>query len=216
MTLLHHEALEEALCEGDWEKRLVVTPLLDDDQIGEASIDLRLGTDFLVLRRTLRSGVELSPVEGDQLTNEQFQARIDSLYDRHTIAFGDGLWLHPGQLALGATLEFIRIPPTMGANVLSRSSWGRLGLLVATAVMVQPCFAGVLTLELVNEGESPIKLYPGAKIAQLALHALPSVTKFTKADPSYQWPIGPQPGRLHKEREQLAKIGRLGKRLASV
>ncbi len=33
-------------------ERLVVTPLLEPSQIGEASIDLRLGTEFLILRRT--------------------------------------------------------------------------------------------------------------------------------------------------------------------
>ena len=40
----------------------------------------------------------------------------------------------------------------MGAYVLGRSSWGRVGLIVATAVMVQPGYTGTLTLELVNEG----------------------------------------------------------------
>jgi dCTP deaminase len=217
MTLLHHEALTVALAETDWERKLVVTPLLEPAQIGEASIDLRLGTDFLMLRRTLRAGVELAPdFDDENVSVEQLQARIDALYDRHTVRFGDGLWLHPQQFALGATMEFIRVPPMLGAYVLSRSSWGRLGLLVATAVMVQPGFAGALTLELVNEGESPIKLYPGVKIAQLAVHSLPGVMEFTKPDPTYRWPTGPQAAQLRKEREQLDKAAELGKRLASV
>ncbi|MDX6516443.1 MAG: dCTP deaminase [Gaiellaceae bacterium] len=219
MTLLHHEALEDVLVDADWDKRLVVTPLLDRQQIGEASIDLRLGTDFLLLKKTLHAGVELvneEEEEEESVTPEQLQARVDSLYDRRKIAFGDGLWLHPQQFALGATLEFVRLPPTLGAYVLSRSSWGRLGLLVATAVMVQPRFAGALTLELVNEGESPIKLYPGVKIAQLAVHSLPSVMQFEKADPNYRWPTGPQPARLGKEQEQLEKIRMLGQKLATV
>ncbi len=38
--------------------------------------------------------------------------------------------------------------------------------------MVQPGFAGCLTLELVNHGESPIALYAGSRIAQLAVHTL--------------------------------------------
>jgi len=206
----------EAMGAAEWDEKLVVTPLLDQSQVGEASIDLRLGTDFLLLRRTLRAGVELIEGKGEESSAEQLQARIDSLYDRRTIAFGDGLWLHPQQFALGATLEFVRLPPTLGAYVLSRSSWGRLGLLVATAVMVQPRFAGALTLELVNEGDSPIKLYPGAKIAQLAVHSLPSVMEFAKSDPSYKWPTGPQPAKLRKDQEQLEKIKRLGKKLASV
>ena len=43
-------------------------------------------------------------------------------------------------------------------------------MIVATAVGVQPGFAGALTLELRNLGETPINLYPGEVIAQLFLH----------------------------------------------
>lgn len=208
MTLLQHEALQEALRKKDFDKRLVVTPILDDDQIGEASIDLRLGTEFLLLRRTLQPGVDV----GD----ENFQAQVDDLYERIVVPLGKGLWLHPQQFVLGGTFEFIRLPPRLGAYVLGRSSWGRLGLLVATAVMVQPGFAGSLTLELVNEGDSPIQLYPGLTIAQLAVHSLRSKTAFAKQEPTYRAPTGPQPARLMNERLALEKISKLGESLATV
>ena len=55
---------------------------------------------------------------------------------------------HPGQFVLGATLEDLRFPKKdLAADVVGRSSWGRVGLLVATAVMVQPGYRGTLTLE---------------------------------------------------------------------
>ena len=166
MTLLQHEALREALTARELADRLVVTPLLDPAQIGEASIDLRLGTDFLVLRRTVRAGFDIAA--------GGTRAEIDSLYERVVVPLAGELWIHPRQFILGATLEFVRLPASLGGYVLGRSSWGRLGLLVATAVMVQPGFAGCLTLELVNEGESPIRLAPGLRVAQLAVHALRS------------------------------------------
>ena len=56
------------------------------------------------------------------------------------------------------------------AYVVGRSSWGRLGLIVATAIGVHPGFAGPLTLELRNLGETPLRLYPGQPIAQLFFH----------------------------------------------
>jgi len=56
------------------------------------------------------------------------------------------------------------------AYVAGRSTWGRLGLIVATAVGVHPGFAGNLTLELRNLGETPLTLYPGQTIAQLFFH----------------------------------------------
>src|SRR4051812_47730326 len=126
MTLLHNEALRELMATTKaFEDRLLVTPLLDEAQVGEASIDLRLGTEFLLLRRTRQPGLDVDAPD--------FQVQVANLYERIVIPFGEGLWLHPQQFALGATLEFIRLPKTHGAYVLGRSSWGRLGLLVATA-----------------------------------------------------------------------------------
>lgn len=203
MTLLHHEELTRLLSsETPLDERLIVFPLLDKKQVGEASIDLRLGTEFLLLRRTRQPGVDVGA--------RDFESQIGDLYDRLAVPFGEGVWLHPQQFALGATLEFIRLPATHGAYVLSRSSWGRLGLLVATAVMVQPGFSGSLTLELVNAGDSPIKLYPGLAIAQLAVHSLPGKTEFIPDDPSYQAATGPQPAKLLKDRATLERVKRLG------
>ncbi len=42
MTLLHWEALKEAIEEEDLARRLVFMPMLDfDEQVGSASVDLR-------------------------------------------------------------------------------------------------------------------------------------------------------------------------------
>src|SRR5206468_9111741 len=128
-------------------------------------IDLRLGTSFLELRQT--ESAALDP--GRPLPSARDGM---DLYAQMEVPFGDSLLLHPGDLLLGATLEYLRLPAHMGAYVIGRSSWGRLGLIVAAAIMVQPGFAGCLTLELANEGENPIHLYPGARVAQLAVHRM--------------------------------------------
>ena len=57
------------------------------------------------------------------------------------------------------------------AYVIGRSTLGRIGLVVATAIGIHPGFQGCLTLELANIGEVPIKMRPGMRIAQLFLHA---------------------------------------------
>ena len=131
-------------------------------QIGGASIDVRLGTEFLLLRRTRKPG--LDPAEDPPVDDEGFQRRV--------VPIGGKLWLHPEYFLLAATLEYIRVPDDLGAYVIAISSWGRVGLIVATVIVVHPSFAGYLTLELVNEGQSPIALYPGLRIAQLAFHSL--------------------------------------------
>lgn len=210
MTLLHKEDLKTALEHPDLGQRLVVTPMLTRRrQVGPASIDLRLGTKFLFLRRVLDSGID---------PGKRPQAAMERSQERARVPLGGSLWLHPGQFVLGATLEFIRMPPHLGAYVLGRSSWGRVGLIVATAVMVQPGYTGTLTLELVNEGDSPICLYPGVRIAQLAVHALPTATKhpYTRTkNAKYQAATGPEVSKLATERGEIEKVKKLARRLSA-
>ena len=190
------------------EDRLIVMPLLDENQIGEASLDLRLGSEFLLLRRTDDSG--LDPAEQAQSLVERMQTRV-------RVDMGDRLWLHPGQFVLGATLEFLRLPPDLAAYVVGRSSWGRVGLIPATAIFVQPGFAGCLTLELVNQGESPIALYPGLRIAQLVVHELPSATEHPygrSTDQKYVGPTGPQVSHLSKEAHEIEGLRALRRRVS--
>ncbi len=197
--LLQNEALEEALRRERLAERLVVTPILEwDKQVGESSIDVRLGTEFLVTKRTHGAGLDPG---ADRDVVVEAQARV-------TVELGEAFWLHPQQFVLGATLEYIRMPNWLGGYVIGRSSWGRVGLLPATAIMVQPGFTGNLTLELVNEGQSPIALYPGSRIAQLALHSLdaPTSKTYKKANAKYEAPIGPQASRLSAEANEIARV----------
>jgi dCTP deaminase len=195
VPLLRQEDLAAAL-DADLDERLVVTPLLDRSrQLGPASIDLRLGTTFLALQRTKSAALDPGkPLPGGSEASE--------LYERTEVPLGESLLLHPGDLLLGATLEYIRLPTDMGAYVIGRSSWGRLGLIVAAAILVQPGFAGCLTLELANEGENPIHLYPGARVAQLAVHrlAMPTDAPYKGV---YESPIGPEAPHLAKDLQEI-------------
>ena len=51
-------------------------------------------------------------------------------------------------------------------------------------------FKGCITLELINSGEVPLKLYPGMRIAQLVFHEISGEIE-TYSGP-YDCPIGPQ------------------------
>jgi dCTP deaminase len=209
MTLVSAESLREPLSNPDVEKRLAVTPLLEDSQVGPASIDLRLGSEFKALRRAARPGIDpavLGDLQPTELTGDVRRR------------FGEPFWLHPGQFVLGATLEYLRLPRGMGGYVQGRSSWGRVGLIVATAVLVQPGYRGCLTLELVNEGETPIALYPGVRIAQIALHWLDSETEHPDAlsGGRYFGATTPLAAKLEKERDEIARLQRLGEALTTV
>jgi dCTP deaminase len=143
---------------------LAITPVLRWDRqakAGNSSIDVRLGQRFRVPQRTRIDSLDhISP---------EHQRNIDSYFDDHLVPVGSYFILHPRQFVLGVTLEWLRLPPHLCATVIGRSAWGRDGLIVATATTVHPRYAGVLTLELTNVGEIPIRLYPGLAIAQLVI-----------------------------------------------
>ena len=52
------------------------------------------------------------------------------------IRVGERFVLHPRQLVIGSTLEYIQLPPTVMPYVVGKSTWGRTGLVIATATKV--------------------------------------------------------------------------------
>lgn len=198
MSVLGRKGLRKAILKRPIDRRLVVMPLIDPEQIGDASVDVRLGTRFRVLRRTQDSGLDPQTV---------LQSEVERGQEEVVVPIGKQLWLHPGQFVLGATLEYLRFPNDLAADVVGRSSWGRIGLLVATAVMVQPGYRGTLTLELVNHGDGPIALYPGLRIAQLVVSPVLEPSKDSYAG-KYAGSTGPEVSHIAKERDEIVALGR--------
>lgn len=166
MSALSKSSILNELANGT----LVVSPLLSQHQIGPSSIDLRMGTVVLVARAGNQS--EVNPVAYLHMDSHRTLEFRKQKHDRFEVPFKEAFLLHPGSLALVPTLEWIRIPPTLQGVVTTRSSWAREGLNIATATIVNPRYQGIITLELANFGEVPIRLYPGLRIAQLALFTL--------------------------------------------
>ena len=139
------------------EDRLVITPTFKDQvEMGASSIDLHLGCDFLTFYKPRESLVTPS------------SKLLPKPVAEHT-PWADKLVLHPRDFVLGATLEYVSLPNNLTAHVLGRSTWARVGLVIAMATLVHPGYAGCLTLELQNLGSAPIELQPGHRIAQLVL-----------------------------------------------
>jgi dCTP deaminase len=171
---------------------LIVTPILSPQQIGETSLDVRLGNQFIVFR-THRFGI-FEPVG----MSTKFQPR--KTQERQVIPFWDRLVLHPGVLVLACTFEYVSIPGDLECQVEGRSSWARLGLQVSTASSIEPGFKGVITLELSNVATVPLTLRPGIRIAQLIFRkAEPPVENPYSGKRKYRFPIGPEFSRLHED-----------------
>ena len=145
---------------------LIIAPTTGLDELkksGAASVDLRLGCWFLMCRPSRAGLLDIYEKSAD-VPNE---AKLTKLY---YVPFSEGFILHPNAFVLGVTLEWIRLPIDRAAYVIGRSTWGRHGLIIATATGVHPGFTGCLTLELSNVGEVPIKVKPGTTICQLFIH----------------------------------------------
>lgn len=171
--------------------RLIVTPLIDP-QIQSNSLDLRLGSMFLVDRRARQT--VLDPLE----VTEQKARGLKEYYE---LPFSKPFILHPSQLVLACSLEYLSIPPELSASVVTRSTYGRAGLISATAVYVHPGYKGVLTFELLNLGEVPIKLFPGLRVAQLVFHRC--VPESAGSVPKYALATKPEFPKMWEDEDRL-------------
>jgi dCTP deaminase len=159
MELLHKSEIDRRIGLSD-EYALRIDPLLDPAQVGEVTIDLRLGTDFLVSIYTRRAYISLNKAE------DTYRG-IGSFFQATRREMGDRFILYPHQMALATTLEYVSLPPDVFADVLTRSSYNRLGIHLAS--MVQPGFRGCFPLELFNHGNNPIELVVGSRLIQCRL-----------------------------------------------
>jgi dCTP deaminase len=160
--LLSDIQIRESINSGE----LRVVPLIDSErQISGSVMDLRLGHNFEIFFSNIQGAIDpLMMVQGPE--SDSTEVDVDFL---NSISIG------PGQFLLGHTLEYIKLPDDVAAQIEGRSSFARLGLQVhMTANLVEAGFDGCLTLEITNCGASTIILYPGMRIAQLRFFRLTS------------------------------------------
>ena len=101
MSVIGHHELINILHREKVEDRLIVTPLLNRDlQINEASIDIRLGNDFIVTRR---GNLPMLDPASQDLREHRYQTK-------HFVNFRECFYLHPQELVLAGTLEHFRLP----------------------------------------------------------------------------------------------------------
>jgi dCTP deaminase len=181
----------DRLGEGD----LVVDPIDDlDMQVQPASIDLRLGEEFLEFQRTNISCIH--PNREHEVSEYVTETHVPE---------GEEFILHPGDFVLGTTKERVEIPPDLLATVEGRSSLGRLAVVIhATAGIVDPGYEGQITLELSNLGTAPVALTPGMRVSQLVFTELkrPADRPYgAERGSKYQNQRGPQASRIGDDPE---------------
>ncbi|MGQ4554544.1 dCTP deaminase [Halobellus sp. GM3] len=174
---------------------LVVDPIDDlDMQVQPASLDLRLGEEFLEFQRT-----NISCIHPNR------ESEISEYVTETTVPEGEEFILHPGDFVLGTTKERVEIPADLLATVEGRSSLGRLAVVIhATAGIVDPGYKGQITLELSNLGTAPVALTPGMRVSQLVFTELtrPAARPYgAERGSKYQGQEGPQASRIGSDPE---------------
>lgn len=186
--ILSDGTIRRLLAEG----RIAIEPT-EESFIQPASVDVRLDNTFLAFRRHMTTDIDPW-----QVTEE--------LMERVVVEDGKPFVLHPGEFALGTTLERLTLPNDIVARIEGKSSLGRLGLLIhATAGFVDPGWSnGQITLELSNVAPLPIRLWPGMKIAQLSFMQMDAPAERPYGHPSlgskYQGQSGPVASRYRANR----------------
>lgn len=156
--ILSDQDLKCAIRDG----RLRFSPDLLDEQIGPASIDLRLGCEFKVFRPGRY--VAMDPKK---------EIPLDYL-ELITRGREEPFVLHPNQFVLASTYECVKVADDLSMRVEGKSTLARMGIMVHAAGYVDPGFEGALTLEIANNGPVAVYLHPGMYICQVAVGKLTS------------------------------------------
>ena len=132
---------------------------LTKDSIQPASIDCRLGDNFLVVEDRNMHSLDMS---------SEIQYR--EYNDTH-------ITIPPQSFLLATTMEYVELPDNLTAFVEGRSSIGRMGLFIQNAGWVDPGFKGQITLELFNANSLPIRLEAGRRVCQLVFCKMDQAAK---------------------------------------
>ena len=174
---------------------LVIEPLEDLDlQVQPASVDVRLGREFLEFQRTNIPSI-----------HPNSQDEVGDYVSETVVERDEEFILHPGDFVLGTTIERVEVPIDLVAQVEGRSSLGRLAVVIhATAGYIDPGFRGRITLELSNLGTAPVALSPGMRISQIVFTELknPAREPYGSGRGSkYQDQAGPEASRIQDDEE---------------
>jgi dCTP deaminase len=103
----------------------------------------------------------------------------------------NGQWDMGHTFMLASTMEHFYMPSNVMGIVHDKSSWARKGLTVQNTV-IEPGWAGFLTLELTYHGDSDLLVREGDPIAQIVFHWLDNPTDHPYTGKYQDQPRGPQ------------------------
>lgn len=143
------------------DRNIIFDPPIEDTQVGDASIDLRLGPTLRIPQ--LDESIVIRPRnrKGRDLYGEQ-----------HPIEPG-GYNLEPKQFVLGHSLETVTLPDYLVGRLEGKSGLARFGLIIhATSAHIDPGFSGVIVFEICNLGPNTLVLEKGMPVGHIIFYKM--------------------------------------------
>lgn len=114
----------------------------------------------------------------------------------------EGVLLAPGDLFLGCSREYFRMPKDVCGQVFTKSSLGRVFINHMMAGVIDAGFEGTITLELRNEGKHNVVIPYGARVVQIQFSYLSDIPEldYSQRTSRYMGQIRPEPSRPEKNR----------------
>lgn len=166
MAIITRADIIERVKEGS----LAFKPSLDQFQLQEHSVDLRLGFTFMIPKMW-----HMTPHGRESLDITHFDKRNHEFFDVIELEQGQYFDLLPQEYILVSTLEAITMPKDLMAVLYPRSSTNRKGLSLDLTGIVDAGYSGQLVLPIRNNTRSQsVRLYPGERLCQVAFEELKS------------------------------------------
>lgn len=180
---------------------LRITPRLDD-KLDHDAIDIRLGSYFRLAAissiECVRPYFEEAASYYPELVHKPYRSDRQKVTEDSAAANNKSsestLILQPQHAVLASTLEYIKMPGDIAAQILTKSSWARVFISIASAPWIHPFYRGCLTLEITNLGNVAVALPVGKPIAHLVFMKLEGEIELDKdvIEGSYAGAIMPE------------------------
>ena len=169
MTILARDEILKLINQGE----IKIKPF-KQSQVGAGSIDLHLGNDFRIFKKT----------------HGTFHVKPNIDYKKITkvvkVKNGAHFLIMPGEFVHGVTNETVSLPSNIAGWIEGRSRYARIGLLIhLSAGYIHPGTTNKTVLEIANLSPIPLAVYPGTMICQIILEDV-------KGNSSYR-------GKFHKQ-----------------
>ena len=188
---LNKDLLLKRLQTNELNKQLIIRPLLSYTQIGDLTVDFRLGTDFLVSTQGREAYIDVS--------GNPDKKPVNYFFNKTRRRLGEKFLLHSNQTIICTSLEYIKMPIDVFASLNMRSSYSRLGLTISS--LLQPGYSGCISLELTNSNNNPIQLVVGARVFQARFYKLDEDYAYTYHKRKYACQVRPVNSRFETDED---------------